>query len=53
MIELLKKGVTWEWTDECYKAFNELKITMMKGLVPVLLDIRSPLTFRQMCQTLP
>ena len=39
---LLKKGVTWEWTDKCQKAFDELKTTIMKGLVLALLDISKP-----------
>ena len=42
LTELLKKGVTWEWTDECQKAFDELKTTMMKGPVLALLDISKP-----------
>ena len=42
MIELLKKGVMWEWTDKCQKVFDEFKTTMMKGLVLALLDISKP-----------
>ena len=42
LTELLKKGVTWEWTDQCQKAFNELKTSMMKGLVLALPDISKP-----------
>ena len=42
MIELLKKGVTWEWTDKCQKAFDELKTAMMKGHVLTLPDISKP-----------
>ena len=42
LTELLKKGVMWEWTDKCQKTFDELKTTMMKGLVLALLDISKP-----------
>ena len=42
LTELLKKGVSWEWIFECQKAFNELKIAMMKGLVLALPDISKP-----------
>ena len=42
LIELLKKSVTWEWTDKCQEVFDELKIAMMEGSVIALLDISKP-----------
>ena len=42
LTKLLKNGVTWEWTDECQKVFNELKTAMMKGSVLALPDISKP-----------
>lgn len=34
MIELLKKGIIWQWSNECQDAFEELKVTITKG--PIL-----------------
>ena len=42
LTELLKKGVTWEWTDKCQEAFDELKIAMMKGSILTLPNISKP-----------
>ena len=42
LTELLKKGVTWEWTNKYQEAFDELKTSMMKGLVLALPDIGKP-----------
>ena len=42
LTELLKKGVTWEWTNKCQKVFDELKITMMKRPILTVQDISKP-----------
>ena len=39
MTKLLKKRFTWEWTNKCQKAFDELKTAMMKASVLALPDI--------------
>ena len=40
MIELLKKGTKFKWTDECEASFQELKKRLTTTLVLILPDIR-------------
>ena len=42
LIELLKKGVTWDWGIVCEAAFQELKNAMMRDPVLALPDISKP-----------
>ena len=39
MTELLKKDKTFEWTEDCEKSFNELKIRVTTAPVLTLPDI--------------
>ena len=39
MMELLKKDKKFEWTEDCEKSFNELKIRLTIAPVLTLLDI--------------
>ena len=39
MIELLKKDKKFEWTEDCEKSFNELKIRLTSAPVLTLPDI--------------
>ena len=42
LTELLKKGVTWTWTDKCVEAFKSLKDAMMQDPVLALPDVGRP-----------
>ena len=42
LTKLLKKGVTWAWTDKCAEAFRSLKEAMMKDPVLALPDVSKP-----------
>ena len=39
---MLKKGVTWDWSDRCQGAFKDLKDAMMKDPVLALTDLTKP-----------
>ena len=39
MTELLKKDKKFEWTEDCEKSFNELKIRLTTAPVLTVLDI--------------
>lgn len=41
LTELLKKGVTWTWNDQCHKSFKDVK-EVMKDLVLGLSDMNKP-----------
>ncbi|XP_025664647.1 uncharacterized mitochondrial protein AtMg00860-like [Arachis hypogaea] len=38
LTDLLKKNHSWEWSNECQKAFDELKAAITEGPVLVLPD---------------
>ncbi|TYK04903.1 putative mitochondrial protein [Cucumis melo var. makuwa] len=42
LTELLKKGTTWRWPVECQTTFDELKVTMTRGLILGLVDVSKP-----------
>ena len=42
LTELLKKGVTWNWSDRCQGAFEDLKDAMMRDPVIALPDLTKP-----------
>ncbi|XP_062021178.1 uncharacterized protein LOC133737687 [Rosa rugosa] len=42
LTELLKKGVTWDWSSDCEKAFQDLKKAVMEDLVLALPDLNQP-----------
>ena len=42
LTDMLKKGVTWDWSDRCQGAFKDLKDAMMKDLVLALPDLTKP-----------
>ena len=42
LTELLKKGVTWNWSDRCQGAFEDLKDAMMRDPVLALPDLTKP-----------
>ena len=38
MMDLLKKNITWHWSEECQRAFEELKKAILEEPVLALLN---------------